>query len=376
MPGQILRPSGSDRWGPCGFAYDAEDRFPELSDSDRAREGNAAHDYVAGGLRGTPPAVGSLANNGWPIDAEMVEAGQVYLDYCRGHMAEASPTATIRVETPLTMHRLVHPLNEGTPDFFLADAARKLIVVPDFKYGHRPVPAFRRLQLLDYAAGVCEALELTAQDIADWRVVLTIVQPRNYRAGGPVDEWTISGETLFQWITWLSARAHNATSSNPAAETGEHCHDCSARLHCAAFQALGGGAMEVVREGFAATLPDAALGLQLKLVRRALKALTAMETGLEELAASRLRQGARVPHWGFETKEGPQQWNDPLEALRLGVAMGVEFRKPPMASTVITPTQALKLGIPQELLDVYASRKKSTQLTELNEATAMKAFSR
>lgn len=377
MAGHVLRPSGSDRWGPCGAAYEAEEAFPELSTSDKAREGDAAHHYVANSLRGQVMPVGSSAPNGWPIDAEMIEAAQVYLDYCRELMAQASPTALIRVETAVTMHRLIHPLNQGTPDFFLADAGRKLIVVPDFKYGHRPVPAYRRLQLVDYAAGVCEALELTAEDVRDWEVRLVIVQPRNYRAtNGPVDEWVITGAHLFEWIEWLSARAHNATSPNPLAETGPHCHDCSARIHCSAFQALGGGAMELAREGFTADLPNDALAVQLRLVRRALKALEAMETGLEELAVSRVKQGARIPGWGMKTEKGSQQWNDPAEALRLGQALGFDFRKPPMVSTVVTPSQALKLGVPAEVVDVYATRKTSVKLTEQDETAALRAFSK
>lgn len=375
MPGHILRPSGSDTWAWCGAAYELGEQFPELEDSDHAREGNAAHDYVKHALHGRPPAAGTLASNGWPIDAEMIEAGQVYLDYCRGHMAEASPTALIRIETPVTMHKLVHPLNEGTPDFFMADAARKLIVVPDFKYGHREVDPFQRLQLVDYAAGVCEALELTADDVADWTVVLAIVQPRCYSAdGGPMRTWRITGAELFQWVRWLSDRAHAAASGDAPANTGAWCNDCSARLHCAAFQRSGHNALEVSREAFAASMPNAAVGLQLVLVRRAMAKLKAMDTALEELAKSRLRGGQVVPFFGMRPKAGSLQWKDPAEALAVGAALGVDMRKPPMTSTVATPSQAAKLGWPQELIDEFATRKSSIELTELNEAQAAKVF--
>jgi hypothetical protein len=377
MPGHVLRPSGSDTWAWCGASYELAEQFPELADSDHAREGTAAHDFVKLALHGNPPKPGTLASNGWPIDAEMVEAGQVYLDYCRGHMAQASPRALIRIETPVIMHKLVHPLNEGTPDFFLADAERKLLVVPDFKYGHREVEVYRRLQLIDYAGGVCEALDLTAEDVADWTVVLAIVQPRCYSAeGGPVREWKITGAELFTWLRWLADRAHAATSPDAPANTGPWCLDCSAQVHCAASQAVAGAALDVSRGSFAAELPTAALGLQLKHVRRALAKLKAMETALEELAKHRLRAGQVVPFFGMKSKQGALAWNDPTEALRLGAALGLDFRKPPMASTVTTPAQALKLGLPEELLPEYATRKSSIELTELDEQTAAKVFSR
>lgn len=370
-----VRPSGMDTTAWCGASLELQERYPELEDSDKAREGNAAHHYVAGALLGNPPAIGSLAPNGWPIDAEMVEGGNLYLTYCRGLMAAGSPTLWARVEQPVTMHRLIHPECEGTPDFALVDAQNRTIVVPDYKYGHRPVDPYRRFQGLCYVAGVLEAMELTEAEVADWKVVLAIIQPRSYHPDGPVRTWEISGADAFRWIGWLSSRAYHALSGQAQAETGEHCYDCSARVHCAAFQHAAGAAMEFSREAFAADLPDVALGLQLKLVKRAMARLKGMETGLEELARVRLKAGAVVPYFGITPKKGNLSWNDPAEAMALGAALGLNFRKPPMTSTVITPTQAIKdHGLDATLIDAYATRKTSFELTEIDEATAAKAF--
>lgn len=377
MPGHILRPSGADTWGWCGASYELAEQFPELEDSDKAREGTAAHHYVAQALLGQPPALGSLAPNGWVIDAEMIECGEVYLQYCRGLMATASKTALIRVETKVTMHGLVHPLNEGTPDFFLVDAERKFIAVPDYKYGHRPVEAFRRLQAVNYCAGACEALELNAADVADWTVEIAIVQPRSFAAEGPVRLWTLTGAELFQWIAWLSDRAHAAASGNAPCNTGTWCNDCSAQLYCAASQAAGGAALDVSQEPFAADLSNAAVGVQLKRVRKAQAKLKATATALEELAQSRLKAGQVVPYFAIQPEQGNLAWTDPKQALALGEALGLDFRKPAMTSTVITPTQAIKdHGLPADLIHSYATRKTSHKLTEIDERAAQKAFSK
>lgn len=379
MPITVLRPSGADRWAYCPASPELEDRYPEVQDSEKAREGTAAHWYVAQSLLGQPPALGALAPNGHPVDAEMAECGQVYLDYCRGWMAKAGPQALIRVETKLTMHGLIHPLNEGTPDFFMVDHTNKVIVVPDFKYGHQPVDVFQRLQNVNYAAGACEGLELGPLDIHDWEVVLAIVQPRNYRADGPVQEWRITGAHLFDLINWLCARAQEVMRPGAPCHTGDWCLDCSANLHCAAFQAVAGRAMELSRSPLAADLSDDALGLQLLLVNRALEKLKAMQSGLEELAESRIKGGNIVPHFAIKSKAGAEKWRDPAAAVTMADAFGFNLRKPPGTQTVLTPTQVRKLpGFPLELLEPavgYAHRPSSTELTQIDENAARKAFS-
>jgi len=374
MADAILRPSGGAQWAYCGFSYAAQQAFPELADSEHAREGNAAAYYVAETLLGREPPIGTLAPNGHPIDAEMVECGKVYIDHCRKIMADASPRALLRVETKLTMHGLIHPLNEGTPDFFGVDVEKRQIRVPDFKYGHLGVDAYMNVQLIDYAAGACEALELTREDVADWLIVLEIVQPRCYKREGAVDTWTISGAHLFDLIDWLAQRAEYATRPDAMATTGEHCFHCSANIHCSAFQRVGGAAMDAARRAVVADLPNDALALQLKLVRRAQATLKAMASGLEVLAAHKLRAGERLPGFAMESKAGVQGWTDPKEALQVASLCGVDLRKPPMTTTVLTPKQALAAGFPDELLPLYTTRKSSIELTEVDDNAAAKAF--
>jgi hypothetical protein len=375
MAVRLLRPSGADTWGWCGASEELQERYPEDTDSDKAREGTAAHYYVAQALLGQPPAVGSLAPNGWAIDAEMVESGNVYLAYCRAEMAAASPTALMRVETKVTMHGMIHPLCEGTPDFFLVDAARKRIAVPDYKYGHRPVDAFQRLQALCYVAGCMEALELTGEEVADWTVDIAIIQPRSYHPEGTVRVWSLSGAEAYLWVRWLADRAQAAASGTAPCNTGEWCNDCSAQVYCAASQRVGGAALDVSLQSFAGDMPNDALALQYALVERAQHKLKGTATALEEILKAKVKAGQIVPGYGIKPKEGNLSWNDPQQAMALGVALGLDFRKPPMTTTVITPTQAIKdHGIPPEVVNAYATRKTSHELTKIDESAVRKAF--
>lgn len=368
----LLRPSNAYRWSRCAGSLALAANYPEGEEGAEAREGTAAHWYGAEAFEGRLHAAGTLAPNGVPITEEMIESALVWWGDAQGELALASANHTFRVEQKLTMHGLIHPECEGTPDAFLVDGVRKVLIVWDFKHGHRYVDPFYNEQGTCYLAGVFEAFELTEDDLKSWRVELRIVQPRNYKLGGPVRVWTPTIPALFANFCRLSAMAEMAQMVHAPTQTGEQCRDCPGRHACAALQRVGAYAIDLAGQPTPVELPPVALALELKLVHAALDRLRARATGLEEVVLGLIRAGQSVPGWGIEHGQSREKWTLPDdEVFTLGDLFGVELRK----VQPITPTQARKAGLPPEAVKGITERPPGKgELAILDETAIAKVF--
>lgn len=366
VPG-VLRPSSAPRWGRCAGSFALEKLYPEDEESQEAREGTAAHFWATEALQGREWPVGHLAPNGHPIDADMVEYGQLLLD-------EVPDVATgLHVEQFVTPHSLVHPECEGTLDVGYVDFNTHEITVWNYKYGHRPVDPFKNSQLLAHLAGLIERYELTHTDLKGWKVTLGIVQPRSFRADGPVKKWTMLGHVAWGHIEALQEAAYRAKEPGAPTTTGEHCRDCSGRHACEALQRVGAYVLDVSGESIPQELSPAALGLTLKLLDQAEQRLKALKSGLEEVAISKIKAGKSIPHWSIGPVPGREKWTKPAEeVLALGDLMGIPLAKPPAA---ITPTQARKAGLDPALTAEYAVVPVAHKLVAVDDNAAARAFS-
>lgn len=371
-----LAPSSADIWGApdgCRGSVQMQTLYPEREESPDAREGTAAHWYVTEMLQGRDP--GPVAPNGVPITAEMIDCAQGILidvlDTMRAH-----PNATLLVEQRVDIP-IVHAQNWGTPDVVLIDYVARLIVIWDYKYGHKYVPPWT-LQLVDYALGTLQKVAPCA-DWSHWTVSLNIAQPRNYHASGPIREWQINGGKLLdEYQPILATAAAEAMAPNPTLRTGPHCLYCSARHACEALQRAGGVAIDVAGQVTPVDLPPAAVGLELRKIKDAIARLEARATGLEELALSTIRGGVGVPFFTAEHTTGREKWNvPPDEVFALGDALGVSgLRKPAEA---VTPNQARdafkKAGIDGSVINAYAERPRGAlRLVRVDDNAAKLAF--
>lgn len=369
-----LRPSNAIRWGPdaCPGSFALEQLYPEDTESEKARQGTAAHFYATEAIQGRVVTVGTLAPNGYPIDQEMIEAGQHFISEVLAERITMSPDAVEATETLVTMHDLIHRDNEGTPDWYTADSARKRIKVIDFKYGHRPHKAFRHWQLIDYAVGVVESLGLTFEEIWNWEIILVIVQPRDYGAE-PVKEWTLTGSDLAGYAKRLLTAAIIAKRPNAPLRTGEHCRDCDARHVCPALREVGLHAIDIAGESTPHELDNVAIGMELTLIDTAMKRLEARRTGLQEVAISKIQGGDPIKGWTMGRGDTREKWLvDVAQVFALGELMGVDLQKPPEP---ITPAQARKAGVDATVIKAYADKPQgAVKLIPASEASAAKAF--
>jgi len=183
-----------------------------------------------------------------------------------------------------------------------------------------------------------------------WRVVITIAQPRNYHPDGPMREWHVTGEQLREHVLRLAMAAELAATPGAAMTTGDHCRDCNARHACPALERAVMSLVDMSLTGQPLDLPPAALGLELRVIRDAMKRLGARATGLEEQALALAQSGVSIPHWRAEYSKGRTRWAVPVaEVIALGAAFDIDLAKP----TALTPTQATKAGMDPELLKSF-----------------------
>jgi hypothetical protein len=377
VPG-ILRPSGADIRQHCAGSFALQLLYPEDAESPKAREGTAAHFYATEAVLGRVHPVGTLAPNGHPIDAEMIEGGTVFVEdivACQTALASVTspgPPWAFGVETKLTMHERIHPDCEGTPDAYLLDLHARALYVWDYKYGHGYVDPYRNAQLLEYCAGVFEAYELTDEDVAPLLVSIRIVQPRNYDEAGPVRRWDTTGEEVLRELARLRAAEHAAKRPGAPTQTGDHCRYCDALHACRAAQAVGMLGVDLSGSSIPRDLPPAAAGLFLRKLTAASQRLEALRDALTEQVSSQVRNGAPDTGFAIEAAPGREFWDVDLPTLlATGDAMGVDLRKKPEA---ITPAQARKAGLDASVTTVYAKRKTAMKLVERNDDRAARIF--
>lgn len=372
-PTGILRPSSAPRWVPCPGSHALEARYPDDEESPEAREGTAAHWWASERLAGRVYAVGAVAPNGHPIDAEMVEAGQVYVDDVLAVLAASSPQTQWFAEKRLTMHALIHPKNEGTTDCFLIDPVRRLIVVWDFKYGMRFVEVYHHWQLVDYFAGICEGYGFTPGDVADWRVEFRVAQPRIFHPAGQIRSWVATGGEVWGLFATLSAAAAEAKRPGAWVQTGAHCRDCNGRHACMALMKVAGLAVDMADQGVPVDLPPDALGREMKRLTLAKKRLEARLEGLSEVALAAMRRGQSIPFWTIGHADVRERWTTPPgEVFALGDMFGVDLRKAPEP---VTPAQARKLGVDADTVTAFAVKPTgAAKVVPVDEAAAARAF--
>lgn len=340
----ILAPSSGARRVQCPQSTTLELLYPEEGDSPEAAEGVAAHWAVSEQLSGRLVDVGVVAANGIPLTEEMCRAADLVYDYVTKILAPYGlKPSDGHVEEPVAIPR-VHPQSWGTPDYWIYVPQAGLLLLLDFKYGHRIVEVWENTQLVEYLAGVSQAAGVPES----CQILAVIVQPRAYHRDGPLREWKTRLVELRGLINISSNAAHEALGPSPRARVGSECRDCRARHACPALQHASYEAMHEARHVVPLELTPAAASLELRFVRQAQQLLQARESGLVAQLEAALRAGKPVPGWRIERGAGRTRWARPdAEVIALGELLGVKVAKAPEA---VTPKQAVERGLDPEIV--------------------------
>lgn len=328
-----IPPSLAHLWKPCPASLSMRERFPS-EETDANRDGAYAHECAAAMLTGQP--VGTMSD-------EMTEGVQMYVSDVNKHR---NPKAPLVVEQQVACP-YIHPESFGTPDAY--SVCLDTLTIWDFKWGYRNVSAHRNWQMINYVAGIV-ALHPEIR-----YVNFRIVQPRAF--ANPIRHWGTAIDVLEPLFDELKQSAHDALRE-PCykASVGHHCRDCTGRHVC---EALRFESAEIVSNQYGAIsneISNVALGRELNILEQFRAILDHRITALEEHGAALINKGTPVPGREVRRKYGRLAWNkdkEDGEIVALGIALGVELSA---GKKLLTPTQAIKAGIPESVIDVYASR--------------------
>lgn len=356
----FLAPSGAGCTVRCAAAPMLQAKYPEDKEHPVTKEGIAMHWAAASELRdGKAPGPGTVAPNGVILDAEMLEAVDVYTDDVYAVLV-VNPGAVLHVEE-LVHNDALHPTaNGGTPDAWAVCEinGRRSIPVWDFKGGHGIVEVYENWQVINYAALILRALNLNGHDELTTYFDFRIVQPRAYHMDGPVRSWVVNAADLRTHWNRLTAAYQNATAPHPTATPGPHCKEnyCTAAGRgCNALNKAAWGVVDVAYTSHAHDMTPADLGLALHRLERAKKMLDAQVDGMKTQALAMITRGDTVPYYGVKSGLGRERVQEGKvdEFIIVGEAMGIDVSKPRAA---ITPKQARAKGMPDEVVSMYAEQ--------------------
>ena len=338
--------------------------FPDLGNNPEAADGEASHEIGATLINNQSTGnisnyakdfVGKTAENGIIFNDEMFEAAELYAndvgEVMRSIGVFGGPNFGVeqRIKIPK-----IHELSEGTPDMWLFDKKTGHLYIWDYKFGFDLVEVFENWQLINYVAGILEMLEITSLIDEHIIVHMRIAQPRGHHPKGIIREWIVKASDLRGHFNILSANAHIALSGDAVCRSGPHCKNCHPRYACHTGLQAGMSLYELSMMPTPSELSPQALGTQLLIIRRAIKQLEYLDTGLSTLVEHSVRSGQNIPGWIVEPKTGNNAWNKPTaEVIAMGDLMKVDLRKP---DNVITPTQALNKGLNEAVIKEYSKR--------------------
>ena len=372
----FLPPSGASAWSKCAMWPIMNARFPQ-GDTDATREGTAAHWVAWEMLEGREPAEGSDVPDGLGVvTREMLDGGDLLVGVVREMLTlRGLNVAALNVEQKTKTP--IHDLCEGTPDIWTFDPIGWQLDVIDYKFGHRFVDEFENEQLITYFSGILEKLALLKRQPAavideHIRVNFTIIQPRCYYRGSPVRTWSVLASTLRAHVNKLKFAAERATGVEPEAVTNPACVECPGRHACPTLQRAAYSDAESAGCGDIVELDPESASLELYFLERAQNRLESRITGLQEYLLLKIKSGSRAPFHRLEQSAGRPNWSMPVEqVIAMGQLMNVDLSK----TGVVTPGQAKKAGISEDLIKAYSiTTPGSIKLAPDNPANARRVF--
>lgn len=351
------RPSGSAVWLACPMGLTMQNRYGDRYPAGAAaEEGTAAH-WVKEQLRsGQPVKVGDAAPNGVVVTQDMLTYGaqaNSYLD----KLADGGKVFTeLSIEIKFGKYAI-----KGTVDDVALPPDGRAFHQVDYKYGYTHVPADSSQNRI-YGIGL-------RQRFVREQGTLHIVQPRDYTAK-PTRSWSFTPIDQLDFCQKVERALDAAHEKNPVAIPGSHCLRCPGRGHCAA---LRNASLDLSTACGTDTAAPEAVAAELHIAQQAVDLATARLKGLQDEAQHVLSTGGLVPGWSLERKPGREQWTDEQPVLALADGFGlldtVSQRR------LITPNQAIKAGLPAELVRMHTTRPMGeAKLVPTGETLAARTF--
>jgi len=331
-----------------------------VDDTDRD-EGNAAHwlvEQVHSGKHTPDELVDRKAFNGVFITDEMVEHATPYLDAIMGKGKVECDTSYSDERTYNIRGRADHIEYETK-----YEKGGSTLYVSDFKYGWGIVEPKGNWTLISHAlAWIFQNSHAPLEN----GIVLRIFQPRPHHPEGKIRQYHYTRDELIELWQQLAT-----TLTNPKDElrTSEHCRKCPALASCPAALKASMNAIDVSETPYVADVDDATIGWLLDNFDRAIKTLEQSKKAYSEKALHRIKAGAIVPGYARETELTNRQWKTGITVETAPMLTGMDLSK----KELITPTQAIKKGLSEEVINSLSERReKGSKLVRVNADQAVK----
>jgi len=342
-----LPPSSAARRMACPGSRALEERYGRKEESEASREGTKAHEVAARYLRESD-IVGLFQPEGYT--EEMYEGARIYEKAVR----RFCNLEDLHIEERVDISN-VHPDMWGTPDAWCVQGPN--VHVFDYKFGYTPVEAFENWQLIAYACGIVKDHPNMGQ------IYIHIIQPRDYISTSPHKVWNMSLRELEDYRQRLQVSSALSMSSSPELKVSEQCKYCTARHACPALRKASFGSAELAYRDIPQGLDAKAVGNELKLLHEAQDLLAFRVTALETEVQHLLQSGQNVDHYELASSTGRMNWNVDKElVVNMGIIHGVDVSK----MDIMTPTQAIKAGVPESVVLKCSERKQSLKLSRID----------
>lgn len=311
---------------------------PVNRDTSVADEGDAAHWFIEQVFKGNFHAeelIDRKAPNGVFITDDMLDNTEKYLK-------DIMDIGDVELDTSYAMTGYEI---RGRADHVLRFMNR--LTISDFKYGWKITEPEENWTLISHAIGY---LSSKPQEAAPEFIDFKIYQPRPYHPDGSVRVWTINYHTLMEYWQILQT-----TLSNPSDElkSGNHCYKCPSLSQCPAAQIASMNAIDVAEMAYNSEVDNKQLSYIMDEIKRARVLLEQSEDAYSDLATSRIKKGELVPEYSLQTSIGNSNWKEGLTPEIVQMMTGKDVIK----KQLVTPNQAKKIGIPQEVIDSLCERQ-------------------
>lgn len=370
-----LAPSASSRWLACPGSIRLESKVKAQLNEDYdfggscAAKGTAAHALAEKCLLNGTDAGDYFGQtiDGFLVDADTVDAVQVYVDYCRAlapadMLAKKLVLRNVEESFKLTW---LHPDIWGTNDFSAYNVMDHTLEVVDYKHGRGVVvEPDHNSQLMTYALGAMYGLwngqtETTKKVISVYKMVesvrLTIVQPRAEHDDGVIRSWDTAPRELMFWATnVLRLGALETEESDAALNAGEHCRFCKAVAVCPERVKRN---VEIAKVDFGKPVlpePDQLKPEHMAKVLEVSKLLSDWAGQVKAFAQAQLEAGFVVPGFKLVKRRALRKWKpgvaDQLELLLEDAA----FTAPKLVTPAAAEKAATAAGIdPKIMADLW-----------------------
>lgn len=300
-------------------------------------EGNAAHWLCEQVYNGANPEdlIGKQAFNGVFITDEMVENCSEYIMLIKmGHCFVEKDTS----------HRNGDLWEiRGRADY-IGRIDEDMVMIADLKYGWRIVEPEMNWTLISHAIAYRRYCGFKPE-----KFVFRICQPRPFHPQGPVRDWVITANELDELEKQLTTALDNPQA---IVCSGSQCYKCKSLSQCPAAQLAAMNAVDVANMAFDSEMTDDKLAWMLNNLKRASEVIKQSYEAYQDLALHRLKDGRKVTNYSIQPALGNTTWDDDITPELLESMTGLDCS----VKKLITPAQAKKKGVPEELINQLTHR--------------------